>query len=169
MPKIQMTYTILRDTAEKRAIVFPPSMLWRPRGRKTSIRIATPTIDQALGRGATARGDYGVRELGNLVGIERKASLSELNENVTKNKLQRQLKALRDNVKYPYLFLDFTLADLGPHYRDPHDRSVVILDTVFSLAHKYRIPLLGPMSAKGNQTRLICGEMLARIMLSHST
>lgn len=91
-----MKYTVIKDTREKEG----EGWSWNP-------------SPYCLGtvRDTLKTGDYSLRGYENIVVIERKGSVSEWAKNITEERVERELQRLEE-VKYPFILLEFTLADI---------------------------------------------------------
>lgn len=168
-------FQILRDSNEGHRIPFPPTMRWAGMGNRKwnapSVLITLAVRNCNLGRMDNSCGDFAIEGYVHVCAIERKGKMSELWSNWKTGKLEFQLTNLKRLVKHPYLLLDIPLNELygtgrNADYRE-QDPTPVVLDRVFEICNRIGVPIIGPVTAKGSRTRLILGEYLARLMLSH--
>ena len=164
-------FKVLIDSNEGHKIPFGPTMMWRPPNSKRSVMITVGSKVVNLGRLAASYGDITMEGYAHVVGFERKGKMSELWFDWKRGKLERQLAVMSEKVKHPYLLLDIPLSELwgtgsNAGYK-VDDITPAVLDLVLPLVHKYKFGLVGPVTAKGKDTRRALGEYLVRVMLSH--
>ena len=167
-------FVVLRDSNEGHRIPFPPTMRWaQPHGKwnAPSVLLTIGQKNTNLGRMETSCGDYALQGYVHVSAIERKGKMSELWSNWKTGKLEYQLTNLKRLVKYPYLLLDIPLYELygtggNSGFRE-QDPTPVVLDRVMLICNKIGVPIIGPVTAKGVRTRMILGEYLVRLLLSH--
>lgn len=91
-----MTYTVIRDTREQQGWSFHP-------------------YQQCIGMevGTLKTGDYTIKEMPDLVCIERKASVIEIAQNVVKerDRFERELERMRD-FPHKYIICEFSMSDI---------------------------------------------------------
>lgn len=163
-------FQVLIDCNEGHRVTFPPTMRWSPRfNRSCLITIGTKGVN--LGRNENSRGDYALEGYTHVTAIERKGKMSELERDLKTGKLDRQLRVLKELVKFPYLLLDFPLPEMYGTGRnaefDEENPTPATLDKVLLLLNRHGVPHLGPYSARGSNTRRYLGEWMIRVMLSH--
>lgn len=96
MPKSKRPpYTVIRDTREQAGWLFP--------AQEPNCLGTVP--------GTLKTGDYSLKGYEKIFTIERKGSVAEFAQNVCQKRFERELQRL-DNFEYPFIVLEFTMADI---------------------------------------------------------
>lgn len=170
-------FVVLVDNAEIKGVTFPETIYVAPyRNRPPTLLRIGLRHNVQLGRGEESRGDISLLHYDRIVGIERKRGTNELISDVNRreggtNKLERQIRALSKNVKHPYLLLDSPLTECrlsGRHAMGFVDAAALrAIHYTFKLCHEHNVGIIGPISGRGPRTRVILGNWLLQLMLSH--
>ena len=156
-------YTIVRDTREKKPLIFPPYLptLIDP-VQRTHTTVQLTTVERRM---KTA--DYYVEGHPGAVCIERKGALDEIANNVLTTTGRRrfiaELERLQETCFYPYLLFEGSVSKLTkPTKRNPSPH--LAIDALLDLLLSYNVPLLLLPSGSDTQRRRV-GELAARLLI----
>jgi len=180
-----MQLTIQRDTSEQRPLAFPSRI--RARG-PSGVGI---WIDLLIEDVSLVTGDYTVKGYHHLTLVERKCGILEIGKNILSpdcHRLEREFVRLRDECRYPILFIEGSLASfLNPPRpkrprRDGQGRTVQDTDMAFSpeeavfglftLCRQYGImPMICPVTGVDQKRKAgVCvALLLAAGVLAHAS
>lgn len=170
MIKVPKSLTVQIDTREKYPILFPATIqIGDPKHpddatRRMLIPISTEKIKLNVG-------DYRLKEFPDCCVIERKASQRELFNNLmaAKGKIRqaKAFKRLADQVKYPYLLLEISPAEML-HARYPELVSVpeILFHRLCQVLMKYKFGLIWVSRTHTPTGRRRIGTSLIHLMLA---
>ncbi len=165
---------VVVDSNEKNPILFPPKMEWTTSRAKNAKRY---NFHIEVVKKRLIAGDYKLddettlvqlQDYEQLVGFERKGSLSELVANFfTKDRarFERAIFRMKGMCKYNYLLLDIPLRKLcKTRYADDPPR---IMDEVYRFCIQHRIQVWWANNATQVSTREALGEQIVRLLWNH--
>lgn len=162
---------VLIDSREKKPLPLPKHLVtWDRSSPPGKPRKVTIQVRQEVRTLETA--DYVLGGAPGAVGIERKANLDELRQNLcTRVGERRFLKAcarLRDNFERPVLLLEGSPLALMRGVRGPHTDPAVVRDLLMDTCARYGISLFTIPTGTIPQRRA-AGEWLVALLLSGVT
>jgi len=165
--KPPLSLTLYRDSREHFVMPYNPVRLWYPGPAHTPLRFLIKAEKFAMTASSGYAGDYALKDFPLAGGLERKASIRELYNNLlgAMKERARFLRALDRfaRLSHPYLWLDmdwtdmFAFEDLDP---------LRIHDLLLRVCQQRRIAIIGPTCAKTPKTRLKMGNFLVGLLIS---
>lgn len=156
------------DTAEKKPLPFPETILWHPSPGATPVRLQINPVPRKL-----YAGDYRLAIAPGACIIERKGSVRELAQNFFTKDRRRQLKAfdkLIASCDYPYLVIEGRPLDLwsGLGLLPENEESGKLLDHLLAVAARKRLQIIWGGNTGLVRSRRLLGEVVVRILLRHA-
>lgn len=159
----QDTLTVVVDSREKNPLLFSNSFEWtdqRMKSRIVQVKTEVETVDA---------GDYYLRGYEDVVRIERKGSIAEVQQNLfggDRGRAMRAFKKFQDSCEYPYLLIDESVVGMNRKSRYCK-RPKMVQDFLYRELAVRRIGLLWLPQLTSVSGKKIVTDSLLRIMWAH--
>lgn len=161
-----MKLTVHVDTSEQVPLIFPRVLVVRPRRAYTKARTILVTAKKKNLRKWGC--DYAIDGHYEASMVERKRGMDELHKNVWTadyGRFTASLDRLSSSCEHPYLVLEKSASEL---YRHDHLHPGDVLAHLFRELHRRNIRFLAMGRAESRRTRMLMGDFILRLMLSHT-